>query len=54
MHHKYTNILGMDDDAGYGLLRVTRDQRRWKPFNAFNLHNTALAMLFEWGVDCST
>ena len=50
IHHKYTNILGMDDDVGYGLLRVTRDQR-WKPFNAFNLlYNTALAMLFEWGV----
>ncbi|MFC7407232.1 fatty acid desaturase family protein, partial [Georgenia alba] len=32
LHHKYTNILGMDDDVGYGLLRVTRDQR-WKPFN---------------------
>ena len=30
MHHKYTNILGMDDDVGYGLLRVTRDQP-WKP-----------------------
>ncbi|MCV7252037.1 fatty acid desaturase [Mycolicibacterium fluoranthenivorans] len=50
MHHKYTNILGMDDDVGYGLLRVTRDQR-WKPFNAFNLlYNTVLAMLFEWGI----
>src|SRR3984957_20367011 len=22
VHHKYTNILGMDDDVGYGLLRV--------------------------------
>ena len=32
MHHKYTNILGMDDDVGYGILRVTRDQP-WKPFN---------------------
>jgi NADPH-dependent stearoyl-CoA 9-desaturase len=50
MHHKYTNILGMDDDVGYGLLRVTRDQR-WKPFNLFNvLYNTVLAMLFEWGI----
>ena len=27
MHHKYTNILGMDDDVGYGVLRVTRDLR---------------------------
>ena len=27
MHHKYTNILGMDDDVGYGLLRVTRENK---------------------------
>ena len=26
-HHKYTNILAMDDDVGFGMLRVTRDQR---------------------------
>ena len=50
VHHKYTNILGMDDDVGYGLLRVTRDQR-WKRFNMFNLlFNTMLALGFEWGV----
>ena len=50
VHHKYTNILGMDDDVGYGVLRVTRDQR-WKPFNLFNLlYNTLLALGFEWGV----
>ncbi len=50
VHHKYTNILGMDDDVGYGLLRVTRDQR-WKRFNVFNLvYNTLLALLLEWGV----
>ena len=39
MHHKYTNILGMDDDVGYGMLRVTRDQR-WKPFNLGNCCST--------------
>ncbi|MET0899845.1 MAG: fatty acid desaturase [Mycobacterium sp.] len=50
MHHKYTNILGMDDDVGYGLIRVTRDQK-WKPFNLGNLfYNTVLAAGFEWGV----
>ena len=50
MHHKYTNILGMDDDVGYGMLRVTRDQR-WKRFNLGNvLLNTILALGFEWGV----
>ena len=50
MHHKYTNILGMDDDVGYGLIRVTRDIR-WKPLHLFNLvFNTVLSLLFEWGV----
>ncbi|QRY61433.1 fatty acid desaturase [Gordonia sp. PDNC005] len=50
VHHKYTNVLGMDDDVGYGLLRVTRDQR-WRPFYLGNLvYNTALALLFEYGV----
>jgi NADPH-dependent stearoyl-CoA 9-desaturase len=50
MHHKYTNILGMDDDVGYGLIRVTRDAK-WKPFNLGNLlYNTILALGFEWGV----
>ncbi|MGW5522964.1 fatty acid desaturase family protein [Gordonia sp. NPDC003950] len=50
IHHKYTNVLGMDDDVGYGLLRVTRDQR-WRPFNYGNLvYNTLLALLFEYGV----
>ncbi|EUA19499.1 stearoyl-CoA 9-desaturase [Mycobacterium xenopi 3993] len=50
VHHKYANILGMDDDVGYGMLRVTRDQR-WKRHNLFNLvFNTILAIGFEWGV----
>ena len=25
-HHVFSNILGMDDDIGFGVLRVTRDQ----------------------------
>ncbi|WP_026917198.1 fatty acid desaturase family protein [Gordonia shandongensis] len=50
IHHKYTNVLGMDDDVGYGLLRVTRDQR-WKPFNLGNIvYNTVLALGFQYGV----
>jgi linoleoyl-CoA desaturase len=50
VHHKYANILGMDDDVGYGMLRVTRDQR-WKRHNLFNVvFNTILAVAFEWGV----
>ena len=50
VHHKYTNILGMDDDVGYGMLRVTRDQR-WKRYNILNVvWNTLLSLLFEFGV----
>lgn len=50
IHHKYTNVLGMDDDVGYGLLRITRD-KKWSPFNLGNLaYNTLLMLLFEWGV----
>ena len=49
-HHKYTNILGMDDDVGYGLLRVTRDDP-WTPRNLFNVvFNSMLAVGFEWGI----
>lgn len=49
-HHKYTNILGMDDDVGYGLLRVTRDDP-WTPRNSLNVvFNTVLALSFEWGI----
>ncbi len=50
MHHKYTNILGMDDDVGYGVIRVTRDER-WRPLNLSNLFfNALLAVGFEWGI----
>ncbi len=49
-HHKYTNILGMDDDVGYGVLRVTRDDP-WVPRNLGNIFfNTMLAVGFEWGI----
>ncbi|OBG74799.1 MULTISPECIES: fatty acid desaturase [unclassified Mycobacterium] len=53
-HHKYTNILGMDDDVGYFVLRVTRDQP-WQPYNVGNLlYNAALALGFEWGIGLQT
>ena len=30
MHHTHTNIVGMDRDIGYGILRMSEDQR-WQP-----------------------
>ncbi|QDZ42136.1 acyl-CoA desaturase [Corynebacterium sp. sy039] len=50
VHHTYTNVLGMDHDVGYGILRVTRD-KKWTTLHAFQpLVNTVLATLFEWAV----
>ncbi|GLE54473.1 fatty acid desaturase family protein [Mycobacterium montefiorense] len=50
IHHKYTNIVGMDDDVGYGIMRVTRDEpwARWMLGNP--IYNLLLGTLFEWGV----
>jgi fatty acid desaturase len=49
-HHTYTNIKGMDDDIGYGLLRLFPEQR-WRPFYLLQpLWAALLALLFQWGV----
>ncbi|MRH87793.1 acyl-CoA desaturase [Nocardia sp. SYP-A9097] len=49
-HHTYTNILDMDEDLGFGILRMTRDEE-WKPINlAQPVANLVLAALFEWGI----
>jgi NADPH-dependent stearoyl-CoA 9-desaturase len=49
-HHVYTNVLGMDDDMGFGIMRITRDER-WKPAHLVQpLRNILLAAIFEWGI----
>ena len=32
VHHQFTNVLGFDNDIGYGILRMAREQK-WSPFN---------------------
>ena len=50
LHHMFTNVVGMDDDLGFGVLRVTRDQE-WVPSAlAQPLRAVLLALAFEWGV----
>jgi len=50
VHHKYTNVVGKDDDVGYGILRVTRDQR-WHPvYLAQPVTNALLATFFQYAV----
>ncbi len=49
-HHTYTNILGMDNDLGYGIMRVDEDQE-WKPRHlAQPLLNLVNAAIFEYGI----
>ncbi len=50
MHHTYTNIVGMDRDIGYGILRMSEDQP-WKPYFLGNpLYAFLLMVLFQYGV----
>jgi NADPH-dependent stearoyl-CoA 9-desaturase len=50
VHHKYTNVVGLDGDVGYGIMRVTRDQH-WESWMLGNpIYNLLLGTLFEWGV----
>jgi fatty acid desaturase len=50
MHHTFTNVVGKDNDVGYGILRVTKDQK-WHPINLGQpVYNAMLALFFEWGV----
>src|SRR3954452_14847258 len=50
VHHQFTNVLGHDNDIGYGVLRMAREQK-WSPFNLGQpVYNAMLATLFQWGV----
>jgi linoleoyl-CoA desaturase len=50
LHHTYTNVIGRDNDLGYGIMRVDEDQR-WYPFYlAQPLWNFINACFFEYGI----
>ena len=50
VHHTWTNVLGMDRDIGYEIMRTT-SEKPWNPvYLAQPFYNTLLALLFEWGV----
>lgn len=49
-HHTYTNVRGMDEDIGYGVLRIFPEQR-WQPLHLLQpLIVVPFALLFQWGV----
>ncbi|MTV25891.1 acyl-CoA desaturase [Nitriliruptoraceae bacterium ZYF776] len=50
VHHTWTNVVGMDRDVGYGLLRMT-EQQPWRPRDLGNpLYAALLSLMFEYGV----
>jgi NADPH-dependent stearoyl-CoA 9-desaturase len=50
MHHTHTNIVGKDRDIGYGILRMSEDER-WRPYCLGNpLYAALLAIFFQYGV----
>ncbi|RLV49612.1 acyl-CoA desaturase [Nocardioides mangrovicus] len=50
LHHTYTNVVGKDNDLGYGIMRVDEEQR-WHPmYLAQPLWNFINACFFEYGI----
>jgi NADPH-dependent stearoyl-CoA 9-desaturase len=50
MHHTHTNVVGMDRDIGYGILRMSAEQR-WRPYFLGNpAYAFLLMVLFQYGV----
>ena len=50
IHHTYTNVLGLDKDLGYEVMRIDPEQK-WHPrYLGQPILNLFLMAFFEWGV----
>ena len=50
MHHTHTNIVGKDRDIGYGILRMSEEEK-WHPYYLGNpVYAALLAIFFQYGV----
>ncbi|WP_369242697.1 fatty acid desaturase [Streptomyces sp. R21] len=50
LHHTYTNVVGLDRDLGYTVMRMSPDQP-WQPVHLLQpLFTALLAPVFEWGI----
>jgi linoleoyl-CoA desaturase len=50
LHHTWTNVLGKDNDLGYGIMRVDEDQK-WSPFYLGQpLYNFVNMCVFQYGI----
>ena len=49
-HHTFTNIIGQDNDLGYGVMRVDEGQEWQRWHLAQPALNFVTACIFEWGI----
>ena len=50
VHHTWTNVIHKDPDVGYGLMRVSTEQR-WRPkYLVQPMSNVLLCLFFQWGI----
>src|SRR3954468_9929307 len=49
-HHMYTNILGRDNDLGYGIMRVDEGQEWQRRYLVQPVWNFVTACIFEYGI----
>lgn len=50
LHHTFTNVIGRDNDLGYGIMRVDEDQRWYPAYLLQPLWNFVNMCVFEYGI----
>ena len=50
LHHTYTNVIGKDNDLGYGIMRVDEDQPWTKANLGQPLYNFVNMLFFQYGI----
>ena len=50
LHHTFTNVLGRDNDLGYGIMRVDEDQRWYPAYVVQPFWNFLNATFFEYAI----
>ena len=50
IHHRYTNVVGRDNDLGYGIMRVDEDQRWTRLTLGQPFYNVVNMIFFEYAI----
>jgi NADPH-dependent stearoyl-CoA 9-desaturase len=50
LHHTYTNVIGKDNDLGYGIMRVDEDQKWYPSYLGQPVWNFINMLFFQYGI----